>query len=661
MVYQRESREARTLGTITAESYDYRDQAKTMIKMGSDIGYISAYIRKMQRGIDAANENFVQQIGRLLADFFSLLAGNGDTGFDFGDLKYILQMFGALFGLGNQTAPWNFFEAAWHFIFTYIIPLPDFDEAINMIIDGVIATILDWFGEVPVLGEAAQQLAVWLSDFRDGFLAIEDNFWALVRSITGGIEDVAEFLGGILQHVYDTWIRPIVDAISFGVGGVGGAVTGALTSIVTNIGKIFNLASGADSKASQMLNSVKPLWETLDGNGETSTPLSSADATMVVNATNSRGGFIRCVGGDVKATISCIAFKTGTVTTCNFDVYRLESNGDLTWIYTSDDQAVNLSTTATVLFVELDEEDEFPIDIATHYLVIGRMTGSGSVTVQGRQYPSMSFLNRPYYPGLLRDPSSDPNPAYILAATVDTLYVRDTPYFQLGTRDDILPQSFYVDFSTLSTSLWLKKKQLIIGAPFHITDIYVEGGVTKIGDANPPASVGGFGGLVYRYPVATKNCRAGIRLKQDVQSGKSNYVNLFSRLDFSNFLSFAFSTTGCGIYVGTGVNAFTSFTAISTDTYSDFNEGDWIYLEHDDSLAELFVYKNPVWTDPNYRDPIGSGGSVIMNIPMSTSGLSSLNTSPSSRSGGIIMYKQQGSGCSAYVDDFILEDWHSMV
>ena len=166
--YKYESPEARALGSINTGSYDYRDQGKFMSKIAGDVSYMAAYMRKMQKGIDDANQNIIQQIQSLIEEIIVLFGGGGDTGFDFGDLKYIFQAFGAFFGFQpGMQLPINLFGAAWHFFFNYIVPLQDFKELFDTLIDASIATMLDMFGEVPIVGQAVQQLAVLLSTFRD--------------------------------------------------------------------------------------------------------------------------------------------------------------------------------------------------------------------------------------------------------------------------------------------------------------------------------------------------------------------------------------------------------------------------------------------------------------------------------------------------------------
>jgi len=213
--YTYESSEARALGSITSESYDYRDQAKLTSKLVNDVSYMASYMRKMQKGIDDASQNFMQQIQSFINDLITLLGGGGDTGFDFGDLKYILQAFGALFGLKpGMPLPVNLMSAAWHFISNYVFPNGDFKEALNQTIDGIIATALDIFGEVPIVGQALQQLAIIISDLRDVLMTIVDSvekFFAAFNISLGDIQGIGNFFNPL---------KPIFDALSTALNGV---------------------------------------------------------------------------------------------------------------------------------------------------------------------------------------------------------------------------------------------------------------------------------------------------------------------------------------------------------------------------------------------------------------------------------------------------------
>lgn len=283
-----ESRESRILGGITSESYDYRDQAKFMIKVAGDVSYLSAYMRKMQRGIDAANENFIQQIQSLINDLLVLFAGNGDTGFDFGDIKYIFQALGALFGFGDSVFPINLFQAAWHFFSTYILPINNFEEVINLIIDGAIATILDVFGEIPIVGQALQQLAVFISNIRDSVFWVFEAIGNVIKTLFGDFWQTEDFF----DDVFDIILfipRLIGNLIKNGILGIKSALNaGNLFGKVrpTSIDRVplQSLFQGrVNSLDAPTFNSL----ETIDANGEF-----EYDGTV---SFNNSGGAAMCV------------------------------------------------------------------------------------------------------------------------------------------------------------------------------------------------------------------------------------------------------------------------------------------------------------------------------------------------------------------------------
>lgn len=205
--YKYESTESRALKSFGSDKFDYKDQEKNLIQLNNAVGYMSEYMRKMQKGIDEANENFIQQIQSFINDIIVLLGGGGDTGFDFGDLKYVFQMFGALFGFDTGSGiplPLNVFQAVWHMISTYVLPTGNFEEAINAIIDSAIASILDILGDVPILGQALQQLAVIISNIRDGLGPIIDIVDGIMDALGGfGGAGPDDLLGGIFGQLGD--------------------------------------------------------------------------------------------------------------------------------------------------------------------------------------------------------------------------------------------------------------------------------------------------------------------------------------------------------------------------------------------------------------------------------------------------------------------------
>lgn len=219
--YKYESAESRTLGNFESDKFAYKDQGKNLGQLNNAVGYMSAMMRKMQRGIDSANQNPIQQIQGFISDFIIMLGGGGDTGLDFGDLKYVIQGLGALFGFsdgsGGITVPLNLFSAAWHFFTNFIGITDNFRDLIDQLIDAAISTILDLFGEVPIIGQALQQLAVIISDIRDLLDPIVDAVQAFFTAFDidlgaiGGAGAIGDFFGPF---------KPIVDALLSALEGV---------------------------------------------------------------------------------------------------------------------------------------------------------------------------------------------------------------------------------------------------------------------------------------------------------------------------------------------------------------------------------------------------------------------------------------------------------
>lgn len=223
--YSYASPEDRALGSITAESYD-KDQAKNLIKLNNDVGYMAAYMRKMQKGIDDANQNIIQQLQSFVNDIVVILGGGDSQGLDLGDLKYVLQMIGAMLGFNTAGGiggllPLNAFTAIWHMLSTYIFPTDQFIDLIASLFDMLLATLLDLFGDVPIVGEALQQLAVILTTLRDSFAPIQDALNRMFAAFGGTVDWINGEFGALFDSVFSALVAfftvitgPIVSALT---------------------------------------------------------------------------------------------------------------------------------------------------------------------------------------------------------------------------------------------------------------------------------------------------------------------------------------------------------------------------------------------------------------------------------------------------------------
>lgn len=281
--YSYESTESRALKSITADSYN-KDQAKNLIQLNQNSEYMAQYLRKLQKGVDEANQNIIEQLQSFINDIIVLLGGGGNTGLDFGDLKYIFMAIGSLFGFTNSSGeiqlPVNLFQAAWHFFSSYILPGANFDEVINGLIDQAIAQILDIFGDVPIIGEAVQQLAVILSDLRDALApliaAVEALFGAfggnwftldlgMFTDIFGAVTTMfAPLIGPPIQvltqmfGVIATWTMPFIEGLTNIIEVVTNiirSITGGLSFSAFTDGN-FNLFGAITSIVQNIVNNI---------------------------------------------------------------------------------------------------------------------------------------------------------------------------------------------------------------------------------------------------------------------------------------------------------------------------------------------------------------------------------------------------------------------
>lgn len=278
--YKIESKESRALASITADSYDYRDQAKLLSKLTGDVEYLAQYSRQMQKGIDAANQNFIQQIGDFINEIITVIGGGGNTGFDFGDLRYVLQAIGSLFGFDEATGiasvlPINLFSAAWHFFSTYILPIDNFGEWADNFIDQIFATLLDIFGEIPLLGQALQQFAVWITGIRDLVSAFNDLIGSWTVPFVEWLEETVAWLdttvGGWLSETvtwisetFFGWTEPIAtwiwDSVSWLATILAGWTQPVVDTIVDAVNWVLEIFSGwTESLTTWITNSLTGL------------------------------------------------------------------------------------------------------------------------------------------------------------------------------------------------------------------------------------------------------------------------------------------------------------------------------------------------------------------------------------------------------------------
>lgn len=199
MAYEYESKETRVLKTIDSNRYPdtNKDFEKNVRRLNSSVDYMAGYMRIMQKGIDDANKNFIEQIQSFINDIIVLFAGGEPTGIEIGDLKYIFQAVGALFGL-NGPFPISLINAVLHFFEGFLAPLVQLTDLIFDAIAAWMEVLADALDGVPILGDIFDNLAGFFNKLgSDSTQALEDSSDNFQRILNGSAE-----ISSLKSYVY---------------------------------------------------------------------------------------------------------------------------------------------------------------------------------------------------------------------------------------------------------------------------------------------------------------------------------------------------------------------------------------------------------------------------------------------------------------------------
>jgi len=170
------TREAKALAAIDSRTQTFvnQDFVRNIQWLNNSVDTLSAYTQKLQQGVDAANQNALEQLQGIIADLIVIFAGGTPTGIDLGDLKYIFQALGTLLGINPDTVfPLNLIEAAGNLFRQFIVPLPQFTD----IIFDAMELWLERFGfsdeaieAVREFNDAVTDLYFGITDFTSGII-----------------------------------------------------------------------------------------------------------------------------------------------------------------------------------------------------------------------------------------------------------------------------------------------------------------------------------------------------------------------------------------------------------------------------------------------------------------------------------------------------------
>lgn len=145
------SREVWFLRQVEKQQYS-NDFVQNISQLNNTMASVSKYLISMQQGIDDLDRDIFEVIGDFIEEVIILFGGGdtGDTGFQWGDLKYIFQAIGRLFGLnsgtGSQRASAD--VMAGNLFSEFLSPLDDFQDAISSVVDGAVGGILGGFSDI---------------------------------------------------------------------------------------------------------------------------------------------------------------------------------------------------------------------------------------------------------------------------------------------------------------------------------------------------------------------------------------------------------------------------------------------------------------------------------------------------------------------------------
>lgn len=210
-----------------------------------------------------------------------------------------------------------------------------------------------------------------------------------------------------------------------------------------------------------------------------------------------------------RKVLTWIAYKTGTVSTFNLDVYKLEQDGSSSLIYSSPNLAgdVPVSLASIGWMQHLMTGASIVADYGDIYDVQFRMTGSGSVQIAGINFFAPTPLPgfRPYTIGSQRNPSTTPAPATIATATRDAMYTGPAPFVSIGidVGQTQIPRVFYDDFNRASLGV----RWIVYGSGIGIKDGKVE--FTGSAIANTTAA------MMFHQPLNTDIVESGFDVNID--------------------------------------------------------------------------------------------------------------------------------------------------
>ncbi|MDV6309895.1 hypothetical protein [Gordonia amicalis] len=483
-------------------------------------------------------------------------------------------------------------------------PLQDFfDGMIDALEDIPIRILIGIIGIVPIVGQPiANALADWLLDTNEKAVDAAES----VVSVATQVNYVQQVIA--LQSGMGVWEtgpdRTGTPSFPFGLMNLSMAtisIDGGRHKHSV-VGETANTTAGGDyhSHAGGDLEAASGSGFGQADSAHTHTvTLSTNPPTVNATANYAPWATVIFKSAAERKVLTWLASKTGTVTTFNLDVYKLEADGSSTLVYSSPNLAGDVPLTIGWM-QHLMESASIIADVGDTFEVQFRMTGSGSVAIAGVNFPNPTPLPgfRPYSSGSGRNPSTIPAPATIPTTTRDSMYVGPCPFVSIGidVGQTNVPRFFFDDFNRSS----LGPRWIAYGS-MGISSNKVK--YTGSSIATAP------GAIMYHQPLATDLVEAGFDADLD-QEIIGVGIGCTSGLGSGVWLTTKYS----GVVIETG--AYNSRTA-RTPVVEAPGSGRYTLRRIRSEDDTHFIYQ-AYFGDPNATDPIltwaDTGGIIAAGI-----------------------------------------------
>ena len=338
----------------------------------------------------------------------------------------------------------------------------------------------------------------------------------LLGAEPGSFDTVEELVQDLIPAIRKKIFRDLLGAIG-GVPIIGDAVEAALGGWLkqTNTTAVFasNTAVGARTVAVQTvfnLTTRRPFWQGLDPTAESAysyeglaVSTGGTPSTQTLTNTIARISKILVGQDQIRNTISFGAYKTGTPQ-LYIDLMRWDPEANA-WQkkYSSPDLGPLVSGSLNRITVEFSD-DGYPMVAGEKYALQWRQSGSGQITLASKTFPVMPAPG--FSPGAIggaRNPTTDPAPASISFALMESYNDGNTPWFEIGSDVGQLEQDRYypVNFDNRSWQNWVRNS---------INDNQLN--VTTDGQVEFTGTTNGIQAATYGSPTRTSKTRVTLDL-----------------------------------------------------------------------------------------------------------------------------------------------------